>query len=273
MRLHVKYQRRVPQAIIQLSRLTQNFDEQMDRFEPDELVVIRVDTEAEEESSVAAVDELMIAELSHVGRHIRRASDLRGRGMGARDTREMRMIGLHTWGTCGARSRTVGLQSKCHDQLGTGGARSGCHTAAHLDKIGLVFLIPGCYQAVHLTTYTHFLVVVEWHIFERAQARRTPRSAWLRTSADTNSTRTPLGQSRLALAILRRVTVVSSGPDTFAECVSGTAHLDQDEANHPCLLQGQPAGAVVQYKTSAMTSKPKRARARPLLLPLLRDLC
>lgn len=39
----------------------------MNRFQPHELVVVGVDTEAEEKTSIAAVDELVVAELEGTG--------------------------------------------------------------------------------------------------------------------------------------------------------------------------------------------------------------
>lgn len=44
-------------------QLTEYLNEEVDALEPDELVVVRVDAEAKEESGVAAVHKLVVAEL------------------------------------------------------------------------------------------------------------------------------------------------------------------------------------------------------------------
>ena len=46
-----------------MRRLTENFDKEMDRLEPDQLVVVRIDAERKEESRVSSVDQFVITKL------------------------------------------------------------------------------------------------------------------------------------------------------------------------------------------------------------------
>jgi hypothetical protein len=69
---------------------TENLDKEMDRFEVGELIVVRVDADAEEETSVSSVDDLVVSELKAVSGVLlvlvtrvyqgRRKGDRRGRG-------------------------------------------------------------------------------------------------------------------------------------------------------------------------------------------------
>lgn len=45
-------------------KLTENFHKQVDRLEVGQLVVVRIDADAEEEAGVSSVDNLVVSELS-----------------------------------------------------------------------------------------------------------------------------------------------------------------------------------------------------------------